>query len=265
MAGRLGDGHAVFGPGEMVDADFGISIPGEQSARHIEQTQAVFRFRNGVGRDHLLAAGHPRHMGVAVKGDAVRRQREQFLHRIGNPLRCLVRQTVEDIGIQTVHAPAADHVRNRFGQLIALVAADRALNFRVEVLNADGSTVHPGCGKGIQPGGIHFVRVDLDRKLSICRKRGHGEDRIGQIPDQIGRDHCGRAAAPMQAGQSDAGRKMLFQKGDFLLQRLDIGNHRIGGLCPLRAAGAEPAQSAAERHVQVKRDGGPCRDRFNPL
>ena len=264
MARRRCDGQAVVGPGEMINADFGVAVPGEQPARRIEKAQAVFRFRNGVGRDHLLAAGHPGHMGVAVKGDAVGRQREQLLHRIGNPLRCLMRQSVKDIGIQTVHTPVADHVRDGFCQLIALVATDRALDFGVKVLNADGSTVHARCGKGIQPGGIHLIRVNLDRKLATCRKRGHVKDRLGQIADQVGRNHRGRAAAPVQARQGHAGGKVLLEQGNFLLQGLDIGDDRIGAFCPLCAAGAEPAQPAAEGNMQIKRYGRPCGDRVDP-
>ena len=68
----------------MVDPDLGIAVPEEQLARRLEQFQPFFGRGQGIGRDHLLPLGHPWHMGIAVKGDTVGVQRQQFLHAFGD-------------------------------------------------------------------------------------------------------------------------------------------------------------------------------------
>ena len=72
-----------------------------------------------------------------------------------------------------------------------------------------------------------------------------GANSVGVPPPQCSRD------SRTPAGSSAA------QHGDLGLERLEIGDHRRVGLRALGAAGAEPAQPAAERHMHVERYLGP--------
>ncbi len=65
----------------MVDADFLVAVPDEKIARGLEEAQPLFRAGQAVGGDHGLPPRHPRHMGIAVKRDAVRAERQELLHR----------------------------------------------------------------------------------------------------------------------------------------------------------------------------------------
>ena len=66
------------------------------------------------------------------------------------------------------------------------------------------------------------------------------------------------------ADAADFDRQMAAQNLQLGLQGFDISDHGFVRRCTLRAAGAEPAQSAAERHMDVKRYGRPRRDGLNP-
>jgi hypothetical protein len=61
-------------------------------------------------------------MGIAVKRHAVRRQATAALHAFGDPRLGLMRQAIEDIGVEAVHAARADLVDRRLGDFEALIA-----------------------------------------------------------------------------------------------------------------------------------------------
>ena len=164
------------------------------------------------------------------------------------------------------HAAGADHLGDVAGQLIALFAPDGLLDLGVEILHPDRGAVHPRCGQRIQPGVVNLVRVDLDRELARPRPSGptakiasasarimSGGSMVGVPPPQCRRDS-------VHAGGRWRARRAISACSVF-----GIGEHRIIRCGALRAAGAEPAQAAAERHMQVERDLRPCRDRLDPV
>ena len=85
FASLLRHSQAIGLGGEMIDPDFGITIPQKQAARGLEQVKPLLWCGQRVRGDHLLALGHPRHMRVAIERHTVRVEREQFLHAFCNP------------------------------------------------------------------------------------------------------------------------------------------------------------------------------------
>ena len=77
-----------------------------------------------------------------------------------------------------------------------LVAPDNRLNFSIEILHPDRGAGHPGFGKGIQPGTVNFIRVNLYREFAAL---GQGRDvkyQPGNAAHFIWWQHRGRPAAP---------------------------------------------------------------------
>ncbi|MPL74108.1 hypothetical protein SDC9_19918 [bioreactor metagenome] len=251
--------------GEMVDADLVIAVGDEELARDLEEFQPLLRRRQVVRGDHRLPPRHPRHMGIAVKRHPVRTERQQLLHRFRDLRRRLVRQAVEDVGVQAGDAAVADHVDGGLRHLVALLAADHLLDLRVEILHPDRGAVEPAFRERIHPRGVDLVRVDLDRELGTLAHRHGVEDRGRDAAHHVGGHQRRRAAAPVQPRQGDARGQPFLQHLQFAQQRLGIGAHRLVALRALGAAGAEPAQPAAKGDVHVERDlrsGGDCLDPF---
>ncbi len=163
-----------------------------------------------------------------------------------------MRQAEQDIGVQRPDAACAEPVGGKLRDLEALVAADGLLDHRVEVLHPDRGAVHPRPRQRVEPRFVDLVRVDLDRELAIRRHRRDGEDCRGQVRDRGRGQERGRAAAPMQPRQGDAPRQGGAQQIQLRFQCFDIGDDRIVGGRALRPAGAEPAQAAAERYMNIK-------------
>ena len=204
-------------------------------------------------------------MGIAIKRHPVRAERQQFLYGVGDLRRCLMRQAEQDVGVQAGDPGGADGVDGVAGDFVALVPADAGLDRGVEVLHADGGAVHARPGKGVEAGGVDFVRVDLDGEFVTGGEGRDIADRPREVAHHPGFQQGRRAAAPVQARQAHAPGQMPCQQRQFLLQRFDIGRHRRQGRGALRAAGAEPAEPAAEGHMQVERDPRPIGYRTDPV
>ena len=251
--GLLGDGEPVIGRREVVDADLRIAVPHEQPAGGVEKVEPLGGGGQRLGGDHLLALGHPRHMRIAIKGHPVGREREQLLHRLGDARAGLVRQAVEDIGVEAVHAPLPDHLDRLAGHVVALRPPDGLLDLLVEILHPDRGAVHAAGGQHVEPLAIQFVGVDLDRELGVVDEIRHLVHLVDQRAHEIRRQQRRRAAAPVQARQLHPARQMPLEQVELGLEGLDIGLDRCKRRGALRPAGAEPAKPATERHMQVER------------
>ena len=254
----------VAGTGKMVDADFGIAVGHEQVARGVEQGQPVFVAGQRLFGDHHLALGHPGDMGITIQRHPVGRQRQQLLDGFRNAAAVLMRQAIQDVGVQAGNVVAADQVDRLAGQFERLHPTDGFLDLGVEILHPDGRAVHSGRCKRGHARGVDFGRVDLDREFAPFGHRHHVEDRIRHAAHLVGRQQRGRAPAPMQPRQPHPARQVPAQQLQFRQNRVHIGDDRIQRLGALRAAGAEPAQPAAERHMQVQRNRRPLGDGIQP-
>ena len=189
---------------EVVDADLGVSVPHEQLASRLEQIEPLFGRGQRVRRDHLLALGHPRHVRVAIQRHPIRRQRQQLLHRLVDPLFGLVRQAIQDVRVQGLDTPRTDHVDRLFGDIKALDPADRLLDLVVEVLDPDRRAIHPRCGQRIKAGLVDLVGINLDREFISLGERRNRSNGLRQIGHHGCRQQSRCAATPMQTRQSDA-------------------------------------------------------------
>jgi hypothetical protein len=154
--------------------------------------------------------------------------------------------------------------RPRRGDLVALVAADGGLDRRVEILHPDRGAGHPRLGQRVEPrASTSFGSISTENsapgpsgtaaKIAAARSRWRR------------RQQRRRAAAPVQPRQMDALRQGARQqpvRPSASRHRRAPGRSRAGAL---RAAGAEPAQPAAERDVQIERDRGARGNRGDPV
>ena len=192
-------------------------------------------------------------MGIAVKRHPVWVQRQKLLHRLVDARLGLVRQPEQDVGIQALDPGGAQHVGRVARDVKALDPPDRLLDRIIEILHPDRRAIHPRPRQRVDARLVDLVRVDLDRELGTLRERRDLGHRARQIGDHLGRHQCGRAPAPVQARQPDALGQVLREKLQFRFQRLDVIRDRFRGLRALCPAGAEPAQPATERHMQIQR------------
>ncbi len=192
-------------------------------------------------------------MGVAEQRDPGRLQSQrQIDHRLDLADR-LVRQAVHQIEVDGVDAvpaqPAADPLDHRE----RLVAVDRRLHLRVEILDADAGAVDPGLG---QSGDVvlgRVARIDLDRDLGVGGE-GEGLAQAGDQRKPVGwRQHRRAAAAPVQVAGCEAAGQGVRDQPDLGRQRVEVGADRLVAVDDLGVAAAEPAHLVAERDVEVER------------
>ena len=248
----------------MVDADLVVAVPDEQVPGGAEQLQPFLGRGQAVRRDHRLPPRHPRHMGIAVKRNPVGADRQQALHAVGDPRPGLVRQAIEDVGVQAGDAAVPQPLGDPAGDVIALDPADRRLDQRVEILDADAGPGHPGGNQRVHPRAVDLVRVDLDRELGALGQRCGGAQGLGQPGDLVRSQQRRRAAAPVQPGDPDSGGQMRLEERDLGQHGVQIGADRVRVASALGAAGAEPAQPLAERDMQVERDLAPGGNGVDP-
>ena len=187
------------------------------------------------------------------------------MHGLGDPRLGLVWKTEQDIGIHTFDATLADHRDGVTRDIETLDATDGVLDVRVEVLNTDRGACHPLAGERVQAWFVKLVGIDLYRKLGALGHWHNFGNRLGQFLDHIGGHQGGCAAAPMHTTERDTTWKVIFQKGNFVFQVVQIAAHGCIGLSALCSAGAEPAQVTAKRNVQIQRDPAVFRNRMHPF
>lgn len=190
-------------------------------------------------------------MGIAQHRHPIGRERQELLDRIRDAGRRLVRQPVENVGIEA-HQPAVTQILGQaLGELEALLPADGLLDQGVEVLHPDRDAGHAGLEQGIEARGIDLGRIDFDREVRLGIGRHRIADRQSQLMDQRGRQERGRAPAPVHPRQSHARSEPRPQERELGFEGCGISAHGGVRTRPLSAAGAEPAEPATERDMEV--------------
>ena len=130
----------------------------------------------GVG-DAALRLEALRQVGVGVQRDAVWPQFADLLHRAREALGRLLRQAVDEVGIDGAIAQFARALHQVANALEGLHAVHGLLHVGVEVLHAEAQPVEAERAEVRQARRRDGARVDLDGDLGVLRQPEGGADR----------------------------------------------------------------------------------------
>lgn len=146
----------------------------------------------------------------------------------------------------------------------ALLAVNRLLHLRIEILNAEARPRHADLGKCIKAGFVHVVGFDFDADLRIGKKIEAIPQDSSQGYHIFGLQHGRRAAAEMHGADMGLAADKTGDSRDLRVKRAEIRSHRLVAAGLLCMARTEPAQPVAIRHVQVERDLVTAFERLQP-
>ena len=197
-------------------------------------------------------------MSVGVQGDAVGAQGANLLQRARKRICILVRQAVNQIGIDRGKARLARGLhqgKNLFNRLHAVYGL---LHRRIKVLYTKADAVEAQLLQMAQALGIHGTRINLDGIFALRVENKKGLQHVHELLQLIVRQKSGRAAPQMQLrngralGGLGVGQMELVQK-QLLLQLLQVISCPLVVLGDDFVAGAKVAQRCTKRNVHVQR------------
>src|SRR5215475_4085685 len=110
-------------------------------------------------------------MSVAEERDAIWRQADDLVNGVGEGLRGLVRQSVNQVDVDAVETKGARRMNQIARDFIRLDAVNRPLDRLVKILNAHAQAVEAEAAQGFQVFAGGNTRVHLDADFSVGRKR----------------------------------------------------------------------------------------------
>ena len=248
----------------MVEADPGVAFGFECGRDGLVLGDALGGRGQCRAVDQPLLLLEARKVGVAEDGDPVRAQACHLAHGREAIRDGLVRQAIEQVEVDPADAAGAQALDDSGGDLEALHPVDGALDDRVEGLHPEAGAVDPVGGERVEQHRVGRARVELDREFGALgdpEPLRHGRHHHRQARRS---EHAGRASAPVQVRQRQTAIEVLGDEVDFGQERVavPVDPRLVAGQA--RVAAAVPAEHAAERHMEVERDGSRPGQRLEP-
>ena len=166
----------------------------------------------------------------------------------------LLRQPVDQVGVdryEAVRARGVDH-RQRLG--LGLDPVDGLLHVRVEILDSDRDPVEALLAEERDRVGVDLARIDLDRHFGVGREReARRAARRISVADLVAREERRRAAAPVQLLDLGPPSTSAPTMRDLATQVPDVLGRAAMILGDDLVAGAVVADRVAERDMHVER------------
>ena len=251
---RQGDGHFVVGAGKVIQADLNIAVMLDQTgAGFFVLAPSLGGVGQGFRRDQPLVLLHPRHVGIAEQGDALRLERHGAVYGVQQSVQGLIGQAVNQIHVDFGNVEPAQPVDGLGGDFIGLDAIDGFLNLGIEILHPQRGAGHPSPLHG---GDVDFRRrpgVQFDGDFGIGLDQEAVAQGVDGADEILGVQNGRRSAAEMDVPHRHASRQSLGDQIHLAHDCLHIGFDGGVAARDLGMASAEPAHFGAIGDVQVQR------------
>src|SRR5262245_7410326 len=157
---------------------------------------------------------------VAEDGHAVRVQLEDEVERLLKRRPGLLRQTIDQIGIDTLESQRAGIVKQLACVPVRLDSTDCQLDIRIEVLDAHAQAIESEGTQQLKVLGSRNSWIDLNREFSVLGKIESVRQGIKQFRDLAGIKISRSSAAPVHLGHEAV--MCSIGQFDFLNEVLDV-------------------------------------------
>ena len=181
----------------MVHADVQVASFEELEQAGAENLEFLHAFWKVCGEGPLLLL-EPGHVRVAEEGDAIGREFENLVHGVGEAVRRLVGQAVDQIDIDAVEAELAGGEEQIAGHFERLNAMDGFLHIGVKILDAHAKAIEAELAESFEMFEGGDARVDLDANFGIRREMEIFTREAEEVFDLGGRQIGWCATAPVK-------------------------------------------------------------------
>ena len=252
-AGSCRHRQRVFRQREMVDADRLIACRDERVRRRFRLRAPLDRTGQRRLVDQPLLLRHPRHVRITEQRDSVGPHLHALPDRSLERLDRLVRQTVDQVEIDTTDPGASQSLDRAPHHVWRLDAVDRGLHLFVELLNPEACPVEPDHADPLD----HFIaeraRIAFDGDFRVIRVVEAARDFLHNPLEVVRLQRRRRPTAPVQMVDLHARGQDTGDEVDLPRQHVDILLDRLVARGELHVATAIPAKLPAERHVEIER------------
>ena len=250
----LRDSKFVAWLGEMVHSDIqvaGLDEFQQARAKNLELSHAFREMRD----ERALLLLEPRDVSVAEERDTVRTEPDNLIHGVGEAVRRLVRQAVNQIhvdALETETARAEEQVARHF---VGLQAMHRFLHVGVKILDAHAEAVEAELAEGFKMCARCDAWIDFDADFTIrCEVKAFA-CKCKKILDLLRGKIRRCAAAPMELHYRALFGNAAADAFGLALQHVEIRRGDVFVLLDHHIAGAKQAEALAERDMHVQGNG----------
>src|SRR5581483_5004696 len=158
-------GQRIAAQREMVEADPAITGAGDYLRRVAREIEAQSGIGQGRLVDQPLVLLQPGHMGIAENREALRLQRQSKLDRVRDARASLSWQAVNQVEVDAKDAGAAEGGDLVLDESERLLAVDRGLHRRVEILDTETDAGNVAIRKRLQQLRRDEPRIEFHRML----------------------------------------------------------------------------------------------------
>src|SRR5215467_3450610 len=109
----------------------------------------------------------PRNMRIAEKGNAVRAEPDNLIHRLREARCCLIRKPIDQIYVDAVETQLARGQDQIAGHFEGLNPVHCFLHFRMEILNSHAQSIEAQAAKCFQVLARRDPRINLDPNFAV--------------------------------------------------------------------------------------------------
>ncbi|MNF71640.1 hypothetical protein D3C84_535960 [compost metagenome] len=255
LQGAIGPGpcQLVLGQGKVIHADVDVTGLGQTADGQFQQLQLALGRRH-VGRANQPLRAHQfRHVGVTVGGDPVGAQCDDLVQGDTEAVHRLQRQAIDQVDADRLEVRLARGSDQPIDLLFALLAIDRRLYRRIEILHAEAQAIETQPTQRVHLPGADGARVDLNGELvviAVIQIEG-----LMQARHQLGQlfvAQVRRCAAPqVQLRECSSAVEQGRLHGDLALEVAQVLHGALGLAGDNLVAGAVVTKALAERNVDV--------------
>jgi hypothetical protein len=233
------------------------------SSSEQQQRRSFVTIEHAAGAlDERLVRQLARQVGIAEQRDALGGQLDDGAQGLGEAQLVLAGQAVDDVDVDVAEAERARLADEPLRLRAALVAMDRVLDRRREVLDAHRERGKARRGERLELARRRVAWIELH---GSARRGGDVEvalDRREQAAQRVRRQEVRRAAAERDLGDRERRAELLGVERHLGGEHVDIDVAARDVACGDDVAAAVPAQALAERDVHVQRGGAIRAHRF---
>lgn len=206
---------------KMIDADLQKAVALEFLGDGLGLVDTLLRTGKHLLIDKPLIGLETRHVGVAVAGDAIRREHRDDLAGLAERGDGLQRQSVDQIQIADAGSPQPQNGRGDI--LHRLPPADRRLHHWIDVLHAKTDAVDTKLIQAARQQRRHIAGIELDGVLETGFKNEMPAQDCHHGCETLGPQNAGRSPTPVQSRNVNRRCQIVADQHNLVLQRRAIG------------------------------------------